>query len=140
MPESFDMFSFVEHLRRRWRILVLAGSAAIALAMVVSLLTPNEYTATARVMIQPPAGGDVRARADQSPGKPSALALETAEIRLEEAHSAAGYRGERLKVIDPGVVPERPSRPNVSLNVFAALLFALVASLLYLAFDFHYST
>jgi hypothetical protein len=26
------------------------------------------------------------------------------------------------------------------LNVFAALLFALVASLLYLAFDFHYST
>ena len=29
----------------------------------------------------------------------------------------AGFRGERLKIIDPGIVPERPSSPNLPLNV-----------------------
>jgi uncharacterized protein involved in exopolysaccharide biosynthesis len=45
-------------------------------------------------------------------------------------------RGERLRVIDPGIVPQRPSAPNVPLNVAAALFLALVASMVYLSLRF----
>ena len=60
----------------------------------------------------------------------------SAEQHLEELRASAGSRGERLRVMDPGIVPQRPSSPNVSLNVAAALLFALVASVMYLSFAF----
>jgi len=54
------------------------------------------------------------------------------ETQLREAHGGAGFRGERLKIIDPGIVPERPSSPNVPLNVVAALLLGLVLPVLWL--------
>jgi capsular polysaccharide biosynthesis protein len=65
-------------------------------------------------------------------------ALSAAEARLRAARAESGYRGERLTVIDPGVVPERPSSPNLPLNVGAALLLGLVLPLLYLAFEMNY--
>ena len=43
-------------------------------------------------------------------------ALTAIEARFREARAESGYRGERLRVIDPGVVPERPSAPNMPLN------------------------
>jgi uncharacterized protein involved in exopolysaccharide biosynthesis len=42
-------------------------------------------------------------------------------------------------MIDPGIVPRRPSSPNLPLNVLAALLLALVASVVYLAMRFSYA-
>ena len=65
-------------------------------------------------------------------------ALEAAELQLAEARALAGERGERLQVIDPGVVPEIHSSPNVSLNVFVAFFLALVASMIYLTLEFSY--
>jgi uncharacterized protein involved in exopolysaccharide biosynthesis len=64
--------------------------------------------------------------------------LAAAETRLREARADVGYRGERMRVIDPGVVPQRPSSPNVLLNVLAALLLGLVFSVLYLAIEMNY--
>jgi len=61
---------------------------------------------------------------------------EGAATRLREVRATAGTRGERLRVMDPGIVPQRPSWPNVPLNVVAALFLALVASILYLTFAF----
>ncbi|HWB96844.1 MAG TPA: hypothetical protein VG672_09085 [Bryobacteraceae bacterium] len=66
-------------------------------------------------------------------------AVAAIEGRLRGAHEAAGTRGERLTVIDPGVVPERPSTPNLPLNVLAALLLGLVLPLAYLALEMHFS-
>jgi uncharacterized protein involved in exopolysaccharide biosynthesis len=61
----------------------------------------------------------------------STLAQWTAvETQLREARGGAAYRGERLKLIDPGIVPERPSSPNVPLNVAAALLLGLALPVL----------
>ena len=51
--------------------------------------------------------------------KAQQAALSAIESRLTQARGDAGYRGERLKIIDPGIVPERPSSPNTSLNIFA---------------------
>ena len=48
----------------------------------------------------------------------------------------AGTRNEHLRIVDPGIVPQRPSSPNVPLNVIAALLIAAVFSWLYLTVVF----
>lgn len=63
-------------------------------------------------------------------------ASETALTRLRELRSSAGSRGERLRVMDPGIIPQRPSSPNVPLNVAAALFLAAAGSLIYLSFTF----
>jgi capsule polysaccharide export protein KpsE/RkpR len=64
--------------------------------------------------------------------------LERAISRLNEITVAAGLRSERLKIIDPGIVPERPSFPNRPALVFAALLISTVLSLIYIALAFHF--
>ncbi|MBZ5726892.1 MAG: hypothetical protein LAP87_18085 [Acidobacteriia bacterium] len=58
--------------------------------------------------------------------------------RLRDARSDAGYRGERLQIIDPGMVPERPSSPNIPLNLVAALLLGLVLPILYLTLEMNF--
>lgn len=70
--------------------------------------------------------------------KMAAAAYEAAEARLRDARAAVGLRGERLTLVDPGIVPERPSFPNVFVNVLAALLASLAFSTLYLALRFGY--
>jgi uncharacterized protein involved in exopolysaccharide biosynthesis len=63
-------------------------------------------------------------------------AFDSSAEHLHELQANAAARGERLRVIDPGIVPQRPSSPNVMLNVLSALLLALLASLLYLTVAF----
>src|SRR5262249_16345337 len=70
--------------------------------------------------------------------KAALAALAGSEARLREARAEAGYRGERLRVIDPGVVPERPSSPNLVLNVVGAMLLGLVLPILYLVLELNY--
>jgi uncharacterized protein involved in exopolysaccharide biosynthesis len=67
--------------------------------------------------------------------KAAQTALTAAEARLRDARGETGYRGERLKIIDPGIVPQRPSSPNIPLNVAAALLAGLVLPVLYLTVE-----
>lgn len=68
--------------------------------------------------------------------KAAETALAATEAHLREVRGAVGYTGERLNIIDPGIVPERPSSPNTPLNVVAALLLGLIASLLYTLLEF----
>jgi capsular polysaccharide biosynthesis protein len=65
-------------------------------------------------------------------------AFETASTRFNDSVTAARYRGERLRMIDPGIVPQEPVSPNVPLNVLASLVLALVGSLVYLMTTFSY--
>jgi uncharacterized protein involved in exopolysaccharide biosynthesis len=60
------------------------------------------------------------------------------ENRVRDIQGAAGYRGERLKIIDPGIVPERPSSPQPLLYTLGALLVALLGSLVFLSIEFSY--
>jgi uncharacterized protein involved in exopolysaccharide biosynthesis len=276
MPETFEMLRYVEHLRRRWRVIAVACGVAVVLALAVALLTAARYTATARIMIEPPAGSDSRiavavtpvyleslksyelvASGDRlfldavehfklqhpksldafkrsvlkvsiprntkileiavtlnDPVQAQALALyiaqqtvhvtrevshdieseiiadgqkqldearasmeqaerawalvsdepvsgtahraakvgaaqaereaarasfDAAQKRLDDTRSTSSERGERLRIVDPGVVPERPSWPNVPLILLAALLVALVASPLYVTLELNYA-
>ncbi len=63
---------------------------------------------------------------------------ETLASRLLESRATAGTHAEQLRIIDPGTVPQRPSSPNISLNVAASLLVALVLSISYLSYAFVY--
>jgi uncharacterized protein involved in exopolysaccharide biosynthesis len=65
-------------------------------------------------------------------------ALAAIDNRLRDARNDVAYRGERLSIIDPGVVPERPSSPNVPLNLAAALLLGLLFPAVYLALEMNY--
>ncbi|HLY16864.1 MAG TPA: hypothetical protein VKR61_06545 [Bryobacteraceae bacterium] len=62
------------------------------------------------------------------------------EKRLSLARSDLGYRSERLTVIDPGIVPERPSGPNLMLHVLAALLLGIAVPVIYLTLELSYRT
>lgn len=63
---------------------------------------------------------------------------EDSEARLLRERSMQSARGERLQIMDRGVVPERPSYPRVGLNVIVATGLALVLSLLYLTLQFSF--
>jgi uncharacterized protein involved in exopolysaccharide biosynthesis len=67
-------------------------------------------------------------------------AYATIENRLSQVRSDRGYRSERLKIIDPGIVPEQPSAPHVALSVLAALLLGLAAPAIYLTLELSYRT
>jgi len=67
-------------------------------------------------------------------------AYATVETRLSQVRADRGYRSERLKIIDPGIVPEQPSAPNIPLRVLAALLLGLVIPLIYLTLELGYRT
>src|SRR5579871_4681107 len=70
--------------------------------------------------------------------KAAQTALSAIQTRVRDARGDLGYRGERLRVVDPGIVPERPSSPNLPLNVAAALLLGLVLPVLYLTLQMGY--
>jgi uncharacterized protein involved in exopolysaccharide biosynthesis len=70
--------------------------------------------------------------------KMAQTASESAAARLRDFRATAGTRGERLRIIDPGIVPQRPSSPNIALNVLAALLLTVIALAAYLTVSFSY--
>jgi polysaccharide biosynthesis transport protein len=198
MIESPEAFRFISYAVSRWKLVAGSCLTAIVLATTVSLVSPRQYTATARILIEPPAGADPRstlavsqiyleslktyeyfANSDSLFQKAAsrfqlrALAgakpiesLKKQVLRIgivrntrileigatvpdaRRAQSLAQYlaeetvgisgsltNGERLTIIDPGVVPERPSSPNVPLNVAAALLLGLLFPVAYLAVE-----
>ena len=61
---------------------------------------------------------------------------ETAYQRLNDVLVSSGFRGERLHVIDRGVIPRSPSSPNLVLNILAALLLSFIGTGLYVAMRF----
>ncbi len=76
-----------------------------------------------------------RIEAERKSARSAATAVDN---RLREARNDVAYRGERLSIIDPGVVPEKPSSPNLPLNLAAALLLGLLLPVVYLAFEMNY--
>jgi capsule polysaccharide export protein KpsE/RkpR len=68
----------------------------------------------------------------------SQTAYAAVENRLRQVRADLGYHGERLRIIDPGVIPERPSSPSLIPNVFAAFLLGMVAAIVYLMLSLSY--
>src|SRR5450755_5072972 len=60
MPESVNTYRYLSFLGSRWRLIAASCAIAGALALAVSLMAPQQYTATCRILIEHPAGVDVR--------------------------------------------------------------------------------
>lgn len=68
--------------------------------------------------------------------KAARASYDAAMQRLADLRVGLGTRSEWLRLVDPGIVPERPSSPNTPLIVIGAALLALFGSLLYLTVSF----
>jgi uncharacterized protein involved in exopolysaccharide biosynthesis len=64
-------------------------------------------------------------------------AYESAEAHVRELQASEGMRNDRLRLIDPGVVPEKASFPQTGLNVALAIAVAMIVCFVYLALTFH---
>jgi uncharacterized protein involved in exopolysaccharide biosynthesis len=64
-------------------------------------------------------------------------AFESAAAHVRELQAFEGTRSERLRLIDPGVVPEKASFPQTGWNVALAIAVAMIACFTYLALTFH---
>lgn len=64
---SLDAIDLVEYARARWRFVALACGTAMLLTLAAALMLPRRYTATATILIQPPAETDSRAATAISP-------------------------------------------------------------------------
>jgi len=67
MAEPVEIFRYIRYLRLRWFWIAVSAGLAITLAAGTSLLLPREYTSTARILIEPPAGTDLRSAMAVSP-------------------------------------------------------------------------
>jgi uncharacterized protein involved in exopolysaccharide biosynthesis len=83
MADTTDAFRYVGYIRLRWRTIAASCAIAVTLALVATLLMPRQYTATARIVIDPPAGADIRAAMAVSP-----IYLES--LRTYERFATAG--------------------------------------------------
>src|SRR5437764_14035336 len=67
MTDAFDAVEFAGYVRARWRGILICCAAALLLSGVGSLFLPKRYTATASLLIEPPAGLDPRGATAVSP-------------------------------------------------------------------------
>src|SRR4051812_28633786 len=65
--DRLDLLSFASYLASRWRVMALTCLVALVVAGVGSLLMPKKYSATATLLIEPPAGQDPRGATAISP-------------------------------------------------------------------------
>src|SRR5207245_6649519 len=63
----FDVFRYMSYLLLRWRWIAATCAIAVTLALAVNLALPRQYTATVRVVVEPPAGTDLRSAMAVSP-------------------------------------------------------------------------
>ncbi len=63
---------------------------------------------------------------------------DASQAKLGDAHASSAFRGMRLRILDPGIVPQRASFPNTPLNLAVAFLFSLAASIAFVAIRFGY--
>jgi uncharacterized protein involved in exopolysaccharide biosynthesis len=77
----------------------------------------------------------VRARTDRSSDalRAANTAFEAMSRRANELAGSGGLRTEQLRIIDPGIVPQQPSFPNMPLFTGAALLISIMAGLAWLS-------
>ncbi len=116
---------------------VLRQELAAARAKAASLTASHESIAR-ELTAKSAALAQARARREtaQARVRTAQTAYDAASKRVMEVEEFAGARAEQLRIIDPGIVPQRPSFPNLPLNCAAALLIGVVISTAYTAVRF----
>lgn len=79
--EGLDLHTIIAVMMRRWRMIATVGAIVAAAALVVLLLQPREYTATAAIMINPREDQVVGAEQSLVQGPPSSAVVDS-EIEI----------------------------------------------------------
>src|SRR5437762_14191611 len=67
MTETFDPIEYLSFVRERWKFAAATIAAAVLLTGIACWVLPRSYTATATLVIEPPAGNDPRTATAISP-------------------------------------------------------------------------
>ena len=78
--------------------------------------------------------GDIEALAAEA--ETTRNAMERAQQRLRDLRGATDFRSERISLLDPGIVPERPSWPNPAFNVLSGAALGSLTALAWLTVSF----
>lgn len=62
-----DLWEFAHHAAQRWHVFAISLAVSIPLTLAFTALAPKKYTATATLLIEPPAGNDPRGSTAVSP-------------------------------------------------------------------------
>src|SRR5262245_93307 len=104
MAESFDAFLYISYLRSRWRFIAACCAVALALAIVASVTAKRLYTATARVVIEPPAGTDLRSAMAVSPIYLESLKTYELFAASDSLFNRALDRWQLRNILGPGAI------------------------------------
>jgi capsular polysaccharide biosynthesis protein len=115
----------------------LETDAAAARAK-VAILVAERDTAIRNLTAKQNQLARAKVRSEQADARLSSLdkEYESASDRAGEADAMSGMRAERIRIIDPGIVPQKPSSPNLPLNCAAALCGGAMLASIYLAVGF----
>src|SRR5260370_18044970 len=103
MPKYFEGYQYLQHLFSRLRFIIVTLVTALTIALAVNVIQPKTYTATARVVIDPPAGSDPRVFMAVSP-----VYLELLRsYELVASSDDLFLRTAKKFDLDPSVPPER---------------------------------
>ena len=75
----------------------------------------------------------------ESRRKAARKVLQQADARLLQEQALEAARSERLRIIQPGVLPEKPSHPRIALYVLAATALALLFAVFAVTLQIHFS-
>jgi uncharacterized protein involved in exopolysaccharide biosynthesis len=90
MADIFDPIEYLAYLRRNWKFAAIAIATAVGLTAAASLLLPNQYTATATLVIEPPSGMDPR-------GATAVSAIYLESLKTYEQYAASDTLFERAR-------------------------------------------
>jgi protein tyrosine kinase modulator len=90
MAEFFDPIEYLAYLRRNWKFAAIAIGTAVGLTAAASFLLPNQYTATATLVIEPPSGTDPR-------GATAVSAIYLESLKTYEQYAASDSLFERAR-------------------------------------------
>jgi uncharacterized protein involved in exopolysaccharide biosynthesis len=90
MADFFDPIEYLAYLRRNWKFAAIAIGAAVGLTAAACFLLPNQYTATATLVIEPPGGMDPR-------GTTAVSAIYLESLKAYEQYAASDSLFERAR-------------------------------------------
>ncbi|HKA01934.1 MAG TPA: Wzz/FepE/Etk N-terminal domain-containing protein, partial [Candidatus Solibacter sp.] len=125
MGEPFDAFRYIGYLRARWRWIAASAGVAVGLAIAISLAMTNQYTATARLLIEPPAGTDLRSAMAVSPIYLESLKtyeqLAASDSQFQKAVEKFGLNGGSIEGLKRRVLKVQVVRNTRILEIAATL-------------------
>jgi uncharacterized protein involved in exopolysaccharide biosynthesis len=90
MADFFDPIEYLAYLRRNWKFAAIAIGTAVGLTAMASVVLPNQYTATATLVIEPPSGADPR-------GATAVSAIYLESLKTYEQYAASDSLFERAR-------------------------------------------